>query len=209
MTELLDVAASPWSLVLVLIVFGFAPGACLRLIVLLYPRGHPRRAELIAELYTVPRVERPLWVAEQLEVALFEGLPNHVSATLRWSARLRPRVVARYVAGGVLVLIGTFVGGSALTAVVVIGNATGFVPLLVLVLVLGSAIAFAIGIGNRTTFTRQLRRSRNSQERSDQRPHGQCPHLQPCQPRCTSSHSDGSPTRSASAPTASTSDVGR
>lgn len=25
-------------------------------------------------LYTVPRIERPFWVAEQLEAALFEGL---------------------------------------------------------------------------------------------------------------------------------------
>ena len=47
------------SLVLVVVVFGFAPGVCLRLIVLAYPRSDPRRGELIAELYAVPRMQRP------------------------------------------------------------------------------------------------------------------------------------------------------
>jgi hypothetical protein len=57
-----------------LLVFGFAPGVALRLIVLFYPHNNPRRRELRGELYAVPRIERPFWVAEQLEVALFEGL---------------------------------------------------------------------------------------------------------------------------------------
>jgi hypothetical protein len=69
------------TLLLVLLVFGTAPGVILRLLVLAYPKGHPRRRELIAQLYTVPRAERPMWVAEQIEVALCEGLP------LRWRAR--------------------------------------------------------------------------------------------------------------------------
>lgn len=74
MAELLTTVVSLPTLLLVFVVFGFAPGFCLRLIVLAYPRSDPRRTELIAELYVVPRIERPLWVAEQLEVALFEGL---------------------------------------------------------------------------------------------------------------------------------------
>ena len=45
-----------------LLVFGFAPGAVLRLIVLVFPRDDPRRQELLAELYDVPRIERPFWV---------------------------------------------------------------------------------------------------------------------------------------------------
>ena len=64
MAELLEAVGS-WPSLLVLLVFGFAPGFCLRLIVLAYPRSDPRRAELIAELYAVPRVQRPLGVAEQ------------------------------------------------------------------------------------------------------------------------------------------------
>jgi hypothetical protein len=83
MVELLKTVVSWPGLVLVLVVFGFAPGFCLRLIVLTYPRSDPRRAELIAELYAVPRIKRPLWVAEQLEVALFEGFGQRVSAAIR------------------------------------------------------------------------------------------------------------------------------
>ncbi|MGH3430620.1 MAG: RNA polymerase sigma factor [Mycobacteriales bacterium] len=89
MAELWEAVHSWPSLVLVIAMFGFAPGACLRLIVLAYPRHDPRRRELIAELYAVPRIQRPLWVAEQLEVALFEGLAHRVSATIRRRADLR------------------------------------------------------------------------------------------------------------------------
>lgn len=80
MADLMDAVASWPGLLLVLFVFGFAPGFCLRVIVLAYPRKDPRRTELIAELYAVSRIERPLWVAEQLEVALFEGLSHRLSA---------------------------------------------------------------------------------------------------------------------------------
>jgi DNA-binding transcriptional MerR regulator len=59
-----------------LLIFGFAPGAALRLTVLAFSRDDPRRKELVAELYAVPRIERPFWVVEQLEVALLEGLPS-------------------------------------------------------------------------------------------------------------------------------------
>ncbi len=83
MAELLGTVAFWPSLLLVVVVFGFAPGLCLRLIVLAYPRDDPRRDELIAELYAVPRIQRPLWVAQQLEVALFEGLVHRVSAIIR------------------------------------------------------------------------------------------------------------------------------
>jgi uncharacterized protein YegJ (DUF2314 family) len=64
-----------WKTFLVsLLVFGFAPGAVLRLIVLAFHRDDPRRSEMLAELYRVPRLERPYWVMQQLEVALFEGV---------------------------------------------------------------------------------------------------------------------------------------
>ncbi len=83
MVELLKAVASWPRLVLIVVVFGFAPGFFLRLIVRAYPRNDPRRAELIAELYAVPRIQRPLWVAEQLEVAVFEGLGHRVSTGIR------------------------------------------------------------------------------------------------------------------------------
>jgi hypothetical protein len=93
MAALLETVASWPSLLLVIVVFGFAPGFCLRLIVVVYPRDDPRRRELIAELYTVPRIQRPLWVAQQLEVALFEGFGHRLSATIR---RLRDRRRTRH-----------------------------------------------------------------------------------------------------------------
>ena len=74
MGELFDAVLSWPTFLIVLLVFGFAPGAVLRFVVLAFHREDPRRQELIAELYAVPRLMRPIWVAEQMEVALFEGL---------------------------------------------------------------------------------------------------------------------------------------
>lgn len=62
------------AFLLLVLVYGFAPGFLLRLIVLMYESDNPRRQELVAELYVVPRKTRPFWVAEQLETALFDGL---------------------------------------------------------------------------------------------------------------------------------------
>jgi DNA-binding transcriptional MerR regulator len=62
-----------------LLVYGFAPGAVLRLIVLAFPRDDPRRRELLGELYGVPRIMRPFWVFEQLELGLFEGLGGRLA----------------------------------------------------------------------------------------------------------------------------------
>lgn len=58
-------------------IFGFAPGMFLAVIVRLIP-DLDRRKELQAELYEVPRWDRPFWVAQQFEVALRTGLPVHV-----------------------------------------------------------------------------------------------------------------------------------
>ena len=73
------VALKAWPVfVVALLVFGFAPGAVLRLIVLAFHPDDPRRRELLAELHAVPRFERPFWVLEQFEVALFEGVWHRV-----------------------------------------------------------------------------------------------------------------------------------
>ncbi len=77
-TELLDAIVSWRTFLVALLVFGFAPGALLRLIVLAFPRDDPCRSELLAELHAVPRLERPFWVFEQLEVALSEGIWERV-----------------------------------------------------------------------------------------------------------------------------------
>jgi DNA-binding transcriptional MerR regulator len=70
-----------WPLLLGLVLFGLLPGASLRLIVRIYPKGHPRRRELVAELYTIDYQKQLFFVAQNLELALSEGLPA------RWKSR--------------------------------------------------------------------------------------------------------------------------
>lgn len=79
---MLELVVSWHTALIALIVFGFAPGFVLRLIVRAFPRDDPRRHELLAEIHAVPRVERPFWVLEQFEVALVEGLGGRI----RWAA---------------------------------------------------------------------------------------------------------------------------
>src|SRR5688572_7359066 len=79
---MVDAILSWPSFLLALLVFGFAPRAVLRLIVLAFHRDDPRRHELLGEIYNVPRADRPFWVFEQLEVALSEGLAERI----RWAA---------------------------------------------------------------------------------------------------------------------------
>ncbi len=67
----------PTSLVL-LLAFGLAPGLLLRLIVRIYPKDHPRRRELVAELYAMEYKQQPFFVAQHLELALSEGIPGEM-----------------------------------------------------------------------------------------------------------------------------------
>jgi hypothetical protein len=63
-----------WRLfIAVLLVFGVAPDLVLRLVLLAYPKGHPRREELVGELYAMTIAARPMWVAQQFETAVFDG----------------------------------------------------------------------------------------------------------------------------------------
>lgn len=87
------------ALGIALLVFGFAPGAVLRLIVLAFPRDDPRRRELRGELYAIPRIERPFWVIEQLEVALFEGLRGRFAGRTSTGASDVAMLVQRVAAG--------------------------------------------------------------------------------------------------------------
>lgn len=101
MSEFIDPLAALPAFLLALLVFGFAPGFVLRLLVLLYPKGDLRRRELVAELYAMRRVERPMWVAEQIETSLFEGLFPRFGRLLR--AARHPirisRAIVRWVVG--------------------------------------------------------------------------------------------------------------
>jgi hypothetical protein len=115
------------ALLLAVLVFGFAPGALLRLIVLAYPNGDPRRAELVAEVYVVRIWERPFWVAQQLEVAISEGLVTRLTAHRKPS----PAIVATSNQAGQIALMILVV---VLLAVLVVryqaGNASAAPPAL-------------------------------------------------------------------------------
>lgn len=67
------------AFVVALLIFRFLPGMVLALIVRLFPKDDPRRRELQAELYAVPRWERPFWVVQQFEVALRLGLAPEIA----------------------------------------------------------------------------------------------------------------------------------
>jgi hypothetical protein len=87
MLDLLE-GLKAWPLLLLaLAVFGFLPGVVLRVIVLAFRRDDPRRAEILAERYAVPRWEQPFWVADQAQRALFEGLLERIRSRLRTSRR--------------------------------------------------------------------------------------------------------------------------
>jgi hypothetical protein len=77
--ELLSVPGALGAFALSLLIFGFAPGMVLAFILRLLPKDDPRRRELHAELYAVPRWEQPYWVFQQLEVAIRTGLFPEVS----------------------------------------------------------------------------------------------------------------------------------
>lgn len=129
-----------WKALLgVVTVFGFVPGAALRFIVLAFPRSDPRRRELLAELRAVPRAERPVWVAEQLEVALAEGVAGRLARVWRrvaLSRRLSERwrrekddfLSARYTIGYTLATSSYFVV-FAYIALLVPGIAKGIVSI--------------------------------------------------------------------------------
>ena len=95
MTDLVDLLLD-WPLfVTALVVFGVAPGLVLRVIVLAYPRSHPRRRELFAELYVVPYVERPWFVAQHLERAVFDGTAARKQAAAQRRRKAEPAIVSR------------------------------------------------------------------------------------------------------------------
>ncbi|MDQ2709005.1 MAG: hypothetical protein M3Z25_15830 [Actinomycetota bacterium] len=93
-TELPDSLASWPTLMLAVLFYGFAPGFLLRLIVLFYEPDDPRRDELVAELYVVPRLKRPFWVAEQCETAIFDGLGPRIRFALTGRLILRWRLAS-------------------------------------------------------------------------------------------------------------------
>jgi hypothetical protein len=90
MIEIAEFMQTPnalWLLALAVLIFGVAPGLALRLLVLIYPKTDPRRRELRGEMKAVPYLERWLFVGEQLETVLVEGVPHRVAAIRQARAR--------------------------------------------------------------------------------------------------------------------------
>lgn len=79
MGSLMLVPGALGAFLIALLIFGFLPGMVLALIVRLFPKDSSRRRELQAELYAVPRWERPFWVAQQFEVALRQGAAPEIA----------------------------------------------------------------------------------------------------------------------------------
>lgn len=86
--ELLSAPAALGAFGLALLIFGLLPGLVLSLIVRMIP-DIDRRRELQAELYEVPRWERPFWVLQQFEVAIRIGLFPEIAWWFEfWGGRL-------------------------------------------------------------------------------------------------------------------------
>ncbi|UOX92845.1 hypothetical protein MUY14_20280 [Amycolatopsis sp. FBCC-B4732] len=81
MTDDLLALVTEWgvgTMLTVATLFGFFPKFVVNLIVLVYPRDHPRRRELPAELDAVPVRERLTWVFGQCATVLFDGVPARI-----------------------------------------------------------------------------------------------------------------------------------
>jgi hypothetical protein len=122
MIEIVEFLQTPdalWLLLLAVLLFGVPPGLVLRLLLLIYPKGDPRRRELRNEMKAVPYVERWLFVGEQFETVLVEGVPHRVAAIRQGLERRRAarsnrvptwssRAVVRLFFGGAMNMTGGY-----------------------------------------------------------------------------------------------------
>jgi hypothetical protein len=80
------------SLLAVILAYAVCPYAVLWLAVRLWPKGHPRRAELLAEYDTVEVWMRPLWVGDVATRCLLGGLAARRASGREWP-ETRRRIV--------------------------------------------------------------------------------------------------------------------
>lgn len=92
MTEVFEPVRLTWvSALVIILIFGFAPRLLTRILSFAFPKDDPRREELVGEVDAIPYRSRPFFVAEQLEVALIEGIGGRLrllwikNITYRWS----------------------------------------------------------------------------------------------------------------------------
>ncbi len=90
MTDIVDALLSPRAIAVVLLLLALAPNLVLRCLVKAYPCDDPRRRELLSELRAVPIGERPVWVVEQIETALLDGLSSRLRSRKHGRRDRRP-----------------------------------------------------------------------------------------------------------------------
>ncbi|WP_167880514.1 hypothetical protein [Nocardioides guangzhouensis] len=75
-----------WTTLAVLFVLGAAPVFVVRLAARIYPKGHPRRAELVAEMQHVAGLRMALarwyWMSETVALAVWEGVAARLDQTV-------------------------------------------------------------------------------------------------------------------------------
>ena len=130
MTDLAHLVLSWPTLLIALAVFGYAPAAVLRVVLKLYSKQDARRRELHAELFAVPRWERPFWVAEQIELALVEGAGPRIKRRCAqvWRRRLIRKLVIGVPAFGAPPFVGlgaAYLFGSWSVVLTIIGGVVG------------------------------------------------------------------------------------
>jgi hypothetical protein len=72
-----------------LLTVALMPDKVLRVLLQIYPKGHPRRVELEAEFFAMRRREQVAWLAELVEVVLFDGIPARMHARTQVVPRTR------------------------------------------------------------------------------------------------------------------------
>lgn len=107
MNEVLDIGLwyiVPVGLMTVGVAFALLPGLILRLVVLAYPKDHPRRPEVLAEFYSIPYPSRVLFVIETCEMSVSEALPARLrsakSSIDRRAVKKAIRVLSKEYASG-------------------------------------------------------------------------------------------------------------
>lgn len=83
----MSVGALTWTALIVLFVLGAAPVFVVRLAARIYPKGHPRRNELVAEMQHVAGLRMALarwyWMSETVALAVCEGTAARFARRIR------------------------------------------------------------------------------------------------------------------------------
>lgn len=79
---------SLWTVLVAVAIIGAGPVVAMRILRRAWPKDHLRRQELVAEVKALPYRDRVFFVAEMLEAALVEGLPQRSAESRQQATRL-------------------------------------------------------------------------------------------------------------------------